>query len=108
MLDNLKEGVVTPDPYEPEFDRLYGAVLAHYDVVADPAGVRNPRTRSSTPRHRAPRRRFESLEAQNSFLEDWETNWAPSASRQHEARQVEAVFQEETPHLRPLPATGCL
>jgi transposase len=42
VLDNLKEGVIKPDLYEPEINRLYGAVLAHYGVTADPARVRDP------------------------------------------------------------------
>jgi transposase len=30
VLDNLKEGVITPDLYEPEINHLYAAMLAHY------------------------------------------------------------------------------
>jgi transposase len=61
VLDNLKEGVIKPDLYEPELNSVYRDVLAHYGVVADPAGCATPtararwRTRSSTPR--APRSR---------------------------------------------------
>lgn len=40
--DNLKEGVITPDLYEPEINHLYAAMLAHYGVVADPARGRDP------------------------------------------------------------------
>jgi transposase len=42
VLDNLKEGVIKPDIYEPELNRVYAAMLEHYDVVADPARVRDP------------------------------------------------------------------
>lgn len=42
VLDNLKEGVIKPDLYEPELNAVYAAVLAHYGVVADPARVRDP------------------------------------------------------------------
>jgi len=38
-LDNLKEGVIEPDIYEPGLNPLYAAMLEHYDVVADPARV---------------------------------------------------------------------
>jgi transposase len=41
VLDNLKEGVIKPDLYEPELNSVYAAVLAHYGVVADPARVAN-------------------------------------------------------------------
>jgi hypothetical protein len=41
-LDNLKEGVLKPDIYEPELNPVYAAMLAHYSCVADPARVRDP------------------------------------------------------------------
>src|SRR5438874_1449811 len=34
VLDNLKEGVLTPDIYDPALNPLYRDVLAHYGVVA--------------------------------------------------------------------------
>jgi transposase len=34
VLDNLAEGVPTPDIYDPSLDPLYRDVLAHYGVVA--------------------------------------------------------------------------
>jgi hypothetical protein len=51
-------------------------------------------------------RRFESLEAQNEFLMHWEANWAAKRIHGSARRQVEAMFQEERPHLRALPTTG--
>jgi len=69
VLDNLREGVLKPDLYEPELNPVYAAMLAHYGCFADPARVRDPdrkgrlRMRSSI---RSPRRskgkRFESIE----------------------------------------------
>jgi len=41
-LDNLKEGVIKPDIYEPDLNPLYAAMLKHYAVVADPARVSDP------------------------------------------------------------------
>jgi transposase len=41
-LDNLKEGVLKPDIYEPELNPVYAAMLAHYSCFADPARVRDP------------------------------------------------------------------
>jgi len=40
VLDNLKEGFIKPDLYEPELNAVYAATLKHYGVVADPARVR--------------------------------------------------------------------
>ena len=42
VLDNLKEGVLQPDLYEPGLNPVYAAMLAHYGVVADPCRVRDP------------------------------------------------------------------
>src|SRR5262249_14488467 len=36
VLDNLKEGVLTPDLYDPALNPLYRDVLAHYGTVALP------------------------------------------------------------------------
>src|SRR5690349_2599788 len=42
VLDNLREGVITPDVYDPLINPLYRDVLAHYGVVALPCRVRDP------------------------------------------------------------------
>ena len=53
MLDNLKEGVLTPDIYDPALNPLYRDVLAHYGVVALPCRVGDPdRKGQSRSRHR--------------------------------------------------------
>jgi transposase len=40
--DNLKEGVLKPDIYDPALNPLYRDVLAHYGAVAMPCRVRHP------------------------------------------------------------------
>jgi transposase len=42
VLDNLREGVLTPDIYDPAINPLYRDVLSHYGVVALPCRVRHP------------------------------------------------------------------
>ncbi len=42
ILDNLKEGVLTPDVYDPALNPLYRDVLAHYGVIALPCRVGDP------------------------------------------------------------------
>ena len=82
VLDNLKEGVIKPDLYEPELNAVYAATLVHYGVVADPARVRDP-NRKGTVEHAIGHtqatalkgRRFESIDEQNDYLEHWETKW---------------------------------
>ena len=36
VLDNLKGGVLKPDMYEPQLNRAYEELAAHYGVVIDP------------------------------------------------------------------------
>jgi len=42
VLDNLREGVLTPDVYDPALNPLYRDVLVHYGVTALPCRVRDP------------------------------------------------------------------
>jgi transposase len=110
VLDNLKEGVITPDIYAPELNRVYAAMLAHYSSFGDPARVRDPDRKGTvenailhTQSTALKGRRFESIEAQNSFLMDWEERWAATRIHGRAKRQVEAMFQEEKPFLTALP-----
>ena len=94
MLDNLKEGVIKPDLYEPELNKVYAAVMAHYGVVAQPCRVRDPNRKGST------------IEKQNEWLAHWEERWAAPRIHGRKKRQVQAMYLEEKPHLLPLPAAG--
>jgi hypothetical protein len=113
VLDNLKEGVHRPDLYEPALNPVYTAMLEHYGVVADPARVRDP-NRKGTVEHAIGHtqatalkgKRFESIEAQNEFLEHWEMNWAAKRIHGTERQQVQAMFEAERAHLKPLPLLG--
>jgi transposase len=40
VLDNLKDGVLKPDLYDPTLNRAYAELERHYGFVADPAKVR--------------------------------------------------------------------
>jgi transposase len=42
VLDNLREGVLKPDIYDPTVNPLYRDMLRHYNVVALPCRVRDP------------------------------------------------------------------
>jgi transposase len=109
-LDNLKEGVLKPDIYEPELNPLYAAMLKHYDAVADPARVGDPDRKGTvenamkyTQDTALKGRKFESIEAQNEWLMHWEDRWASLRIHGRVKRQVEELFQEEKPYLQPLP-----
>ena len=58
VLDNLREGVLTPDIYDPTLNPLYRDVLAHYGVVALPCRVAIPIAKAkSKPASAMPRKR---------------------------------------------------
>jgi transposase len=42
VLDNLKQGVIKPDLYLPEYNTLYAAMLAHYGAAADACRPADP------------------------------------------------------------------
>ena len=113
VLDNLKEGVVQPDLYEPGLNPVYAALLAHYGVVADPCRVRDPNRKGTvesaiqhTQATALKGRTFESLDAQNTWLADWEARWASPRIHGRKKRQVLELYREEQPHLLPLPLEG--
>ena len=115
VLDNLKEGVIKPDIFEPELNRVYAEMLRHYSAVADAARVRDPNRKGTvesaiqhTQATALKGRRFESIEAQNDYLSRWETNWAAKRIHGRAKRQVEEMFQEERPQLQALPVAPFL
>jgi transposase/5S rRNA maturation endonuclease (ribonuclease M5) len=109
-LDNLKEGVIKPDIYDPQLNALYAAVLEHYTVTADPARVGDSNRKGTventvkyTQDTALKGRRFDSIEAQNDWLMHWEERWAAQRIHGRSKRQVAQMFREEKPYLGPLP-----
>jgi len=110
VLDNLKEGVLEPEIYDPTLNPLYRDVLAHYGVVALPCRVRNPDRKGTVESgvghaQATPLRgkRFESLEEAQAYLDRWEERWADTRIHGTTKRQVSAMWAEERPTLQPLP-----
>jgi transposase len=110
VLDNLKEGVLTPDIYDPALNPLYHDVLAHYGVVALPCRVGDPDRKGKVEAgvgyaKKTPLRglRFESLDAAQAYLDRWEVHWADTRIHGTTKRQVAVMFAEERPVLGPLP-----
>ena len=110
VLDNLGEGVLTPDIYDPTLNPLYRDVLAHYGAVAMPCRVRDPDRKGKVESgvghaKKTPLkgRRFESLEEAQAYLDHWEEHWADTRIHGTTKRQVAAMFAEERPTLLPLP-----
>jgi len=110
VLDNLGEGVLTPDIYDPAINPLYKDVLSHYGVTAMPCRVADPDRKGkvesgvghaqNTP---LKGKRFESLEEAQAYLDHWEQRWADTRIHGTTKRQVAAMFAEEKPFLQPLP-----
>jgi transposase len=110
VLDNLKQGVIRPDLYEPQLNALYAAMLAHYGAIADVCRVRDPDRKGAvenaiqhTQTTALKGRTFESIEEQNAWLAHWEERWAAPRIHGRKKRQVLAMFAEERVHLKALP-----
>jgi transposase len=110
VLDNLREGVLTPDVYEPALNPLYRDVLQHYGVTALPCRVRDPDRKGKVESgvghaQKTPLKglRFESLEDAQAYLDHWEERWADTRIHGTTKRQVATMFAEERPALLPLP-----
>src|SRR6516162_4868278 len=110
VLDNLKEGVLVPDIYDPTLNPLYRDLLAHYGAVALPCRIHDPDRKGKvesgvghTQRTPLKGKRFESLEEGQAYLDRWETQCADTRIHGTTKRQVAAMFAEEKPLLLPLP-----
>lgn len=110
VLDNLKEGVIRADAYDPELNPLYRDFLAHHGVVAIAARVRHPDRKGKVEStigfaQKTPLRgmHFESLEEAQAYLDRWSERWADTRIHGTTKRQVAAMFAEELPYLKPLP-----
>ena len=112
VLDNLREGVLKPDVFDPALNPVYRDMLAHYGAVALACRVRDPDRKGkvesavghaqSTPLKGL---RFESIEEAQAYLDRWEERWADTRIHGTTKRQVAAMFAEEKPALLPLPLT---
>jgi hypothetical protein len=110
VLDNLREGVLTADFYDPTLNPLYHDVLVHYGAVAMPCRVRDPDRKGKVESgvghaQKTPLKglRFESLEEAQAYLDRWEERCADTRIHGTTKRQVAAMFAEERPALLPLP-----
>lgn len=112
VLDNLREGVITPDIYDPALNPLYRDLLKHYGAVALTCRVGDPDRKGKVESavghaQRTPLKglRFESIEEAQAYLDRWEERWADTRIHGTTKRQVAAMFAEEKPALLPLPLT---
>jgi transposase len=112
--DNLKTGVDKPDLYDPQINRSYAELAAHYGTLIDPARAFKPKDK---PRVERPMpyvrdsfwrgREFTTLEQMEVGAVRWSRDVAGTRScRPLDGAAPAAVFAAvEAPALRPLPAT---
>src|SRR5438309_11275983 len=109
VLDNLREGVLVPDIYDPTLNPLSRDVLAHYGAVALPCRIKDPDRKGKVEsgvghaQRALQGKRFESLEEAQAYLDRWEASCADTRIHGTTKRQVAAMFAEEKPSLLPLP-----
>jgi len=110
VLDNLGEGVLKPDIYDPTLNPVYADMLRHYGVVAMPCRVADPDRKGKVESgvghaQKTPLKgmRFESPQEAQAYLDHWEARWADTRIHGTTKRQVAVMFAEERPVLLPLP-----
>ena len=110
-LDNLREGVLEPDIYDPKLNPLYAAMLRHYGVVGLPCRPYAPDLKGKVEsavgytQNALAGKRYERIEEQNEFLGRWNERWAFTRIHGTLKRRVCDLFAIEQPMLRVLPTT---
>ena len=110
VLDNLKEGVLQPDIWDPILNPLYAAMLKHYGIVGHACRVRDPDRKGKVERavghaQGTPLKglRFETLELARAHLDRWEERWADTRIHGTTRKQVVTMFNLERAQLKALP-----
>jgi len=110
LLDNLKSGVLKAHLYEPELNPLYEEYSKHAGFIPLPCRIATPEHKGKVEsnvdyvqNNALGGKRFESLDAQNAHLRNWNRTWARTRIHGTTKRQVCAMFSEEQPVLQPVP-----
>ena len=110
-VDNLKAAVLRADWFDPEINPKLAEFCRHYGTHVMPCRPFTPEHKGKVERGVAyvrnnalKGRRFRSLAEQNQFLAQWESGVADKRIHGTTRKQVAASFEEERPHLLPLPA----
>ncbi len=111
VLDNLKQGVIKPDIYDPVLNRAYGDLERHFGFVADPARVRSPRLKGKVERmvpvvrqHLLAGRFFKDIREANQRAVHWARyEIGQQVHGTTKQRPYEMFLKEERAALQPLP-----
>ncbi len=111
VIDNLKAAVKHADWYDPELIPKIMEFARHYGTVIMPTRARTPEHKGKVEnsvkyvkRNALKGREFQSLNEENRFLTHWECSVADLRIHGTTRRQVAALFTEEKPRLKALPA----
>jgi transposase len=109
--DNLKSAVLKAHLYEAEMNPNYLAFADHYGFIPIPCKVRTPEHKGKVEsnikyvqNNALKGKRFDSLEEQNNYLKGWNKTWASTRIHGTTKQQVNLMFGEEQPVLKPLPS----
>jgi transposase len=113
VLDNLKDGVLKPDLYDPQLNRAYAEMGHHYGVLLDPTRILHPKDKPHVEKmvgyvrehlYRGREERFADLTAGAAFAEQWcRSEAGMRVHRITKRHPYEAFLEDELPVLRPLP-----
>jgi hypothetical protein len=111
-LDNLKAAVLKADWFDPEINPKLADFCRHYGLSVVPCRPCRPQHKGKVERgigyvrnNALKARRFKSLGEENFFLQQWETQVADKRIHGTTRKQVALCFEEERPHLQPLPSS---
>jgi transposase len=109
-LDNLKAAVLKADWFDPEINPKLAEFCRHYALTPMPCRPFMPQHKGKVERgvgyvrsNALKGRRFKSLGEEILFLSHWESQVADKRIHGTTRKQVIACFDEERPHLQPLP-----
>ncbi len=110
LLDNLKSGVLKANLYEPVLNPLYEEYSKHAGFIPLPCRVATPQHKGKVESNvdyvqdnALGGKRFESINEQNTHLQNWNNTWASTRIHGTTKRQVSVMFSEEQPTLQALP-----
>jgi len=111
-LDNLKTGVIRPDLYDPQLNRSYAELAAHYGVLLDPCRAAKPKDKPQVERNMPyvrdsfwKGREFSGVEQMEREAVRWCERIADRRPHRHLTGTVGEVFTRlEQTALRALPA----
>jgi len=114
VLDNLKNGVIKPDIYDPLLNRAYADLERHYGFVGDPAKVRSPKLKGKVERvvpvvrqHLLAGRKFNNIDEANKRALIWCRDEVGQQIHGTTRKKPYLVFlKEEKKVLKPLPTTA--